>query len=286
MEVDGVTSEGPPPGSDDATDETRVDIPVSAPPVGAPTPSQAIPPPGSPPPAAPPPSAPSPFLGAAAPWAPVPAANPYAVPGTVGIEIAGATPRVVAYIVDSVLLGILSGVLFGIVFRIVPDLGGAFLVQAVIGIVLEAAYFILFWTSDARATLGMRLLKLQVGNAFDGRKLDTGQAVRRWIALGGWLSALGYSQASAGFSGTALLLWSIVLLVTTAASPTKQGLHDRFANSAIVQPVGGSSSGLVLGCLLILGLLGLLFLSAILALVFLGGQVSTILSSVGTSVAP
>jgi hypothetical protein len=52
----------------------------------------------------------------------------------------------------------------------------------------------------------------------------------------------GYSQASAGFSGTALLLWSIVLLVTTAVSPTKQGLHDRFANSAIVQPIGGSSS--------------------------------------------
>lgn len=280
-----VTAEGPPPGSDDPADETRVDVPVPAPPVGAPPPSQATPPPASPPPAAPPPSAPT-YTAAPAPWAPVPAASQYAIPGTAGIQIAGATPRVVAYIVDSILLGILTGVLFGIVIGIAPNVGDIFLVQAAIGIVIEAAYFIAFWTSDARATLGMRLLKLQVGNAFDGRKLDLGQAVRRWIALGGWLSALGYSQASAGFSGTALLLWSIVLLVTTAASPTKQGLHDRFANSAIVQPIGGSSSGLLLGCLLILGLLGLLFVSAILALIFLGGQVSTILSTVGTSVAP
>ena len=276
-----MTAEGPPPGTDDPTDDTRVDVPVSAPPPAAPTPMQATPPPAAPPPAAPPP-----YATAPAPWAPVAAANQYAVPGAAGIEIAGATPRVVAYIVDSVLLGLLTAVLFGIVVGIAPRIGGAFLVQAVIGIAIEAVYFIAFWTSDARATLGMRLLKLQVGNAFDGRKLDMGQAVRRWIALGGWLSALGYSQASAGLSGTALLLWSIVLLVTTAASPTKQGLHDRFANSAIVHPIGGSSSGLLLGCLLIIGLLGLLFLSAILALIFLGGQVSTILSTVGTSVAP
>ena len=127
--------------------------------------------------------------------------------------------------------------LFGIALRVAPDVGDIFLVQAVIAVAIEAAYFIAFWTSDARATLGMRLLKLQVGNAFDGRKLDLGQAVRRWIALGGWLTALGYSQASAGFSGTAPPPRSIVLLVTV--SPTKQGLHDRFANSAIVQPIGG-----------------------------------------------
>jgi uncharacterized RDD family membrane protein YckC len=280
-----VTAEGPPPGSDDPTDETRVDVPVSAPPVGAPTPPQATPPPASPPPAGPP-FAPPPYAAASAPWAPAPAANPYAVPGATGIELAGAMPRVVAYIIDSVLLGLLTGVLFGIVLGIAPDVGGIFLVQAAIAIVIEAVYFIAFWTSDARATLGMRLLKLQVGNAFDGRKLDGAQAVRRWIALGGWLSALGYSQTSAGFSGTALLLWSIVLLVTTAVSPTKQGLHDRFANSAIVQPVGGSSSGLVLACLLVIALIvGLLVLS-IIALIFLGGQVSTILSTGGTSVAP
>ena len=42
--------------------------------------------------------------------------------------------------------------------------------------------------TDGHATLGMRLLNLQVGNAFDGRKLDVGQAVRRWVALGGWLA--------------------------------------------------------------------------------------------------
>ena len=281
-----MTADGQLPGGDDTTDETRVDVPVSGPPPGGVTPPPATPPPASLPPGAPPPAAPQPYAAAPAQWAPAPAGSQYAVPGVAGIEIAGATPRVVAYIVDSILLGLLTGLLFGIVFGIAPAIGGQFLVQAVIAIAIEAAYFILFWTSDARATLGMRLLKLQVGNAFDGRKLEMGQAVRRWIALGGWLSALGYSQASAGFSGTALLLWSIVLLITTAVSPTKQGLHDKFANSAIVQPIGGSSSGLVMGCLLVIGLIVLLFVVAFVALIFIGGQVSTILSTVGTSVQP
>ena len=45
----------------------------------------------------------------------------------------------------------------------------------------------------------------------------------------------------------------IVLLVTTAASPTKQGLHDRIANSAIVQPIG--REGPVTACLILLAAL-------------------------------
>ena len=45
--------------------------------------------------------------------------------------------------------------------------------------------------------------------------------------------------------------WS--LLVTTVTSPTKQGLHDRFAGSAIVQPIG--REGPVIPCLILLVLL-------------------------------
>jgi uncharacterized RDD family membrane protein YckC len=31
------------------------------------------------------------------------------------------------------------------------------------------------------------------------------------------------------------LVWAIVLLITTAQSPTKQGLHDRYAKSVVVK---------------------------------------------------
>ena len=82
------------------------------------------------------------------------------------------------------------------------------------------------------------------------------------------------------------MIWSVVLLGTTITSPTKQGLHDRFANSAVVQPVGGGGNGIVFACLLIIGLGVLLTVIAFVALIVLGGQVSTILSSVGTSVQP
>jgi hypothetical protein len=130
----------------------------------------------------------------------------------------------------------------------------------------------------------MRLLNLQVGNAFDGHTLDLNQAVRRWVALGSWLSAFGYSATSSGLAGTLLLVWSIVLLISTVASPTKQGLHDRFANSAVVAPAGGSSNGLVMACLLIIVGLVVIALIAIVALIFLGGQINSILSAGGESI--
>ncbi len=145
---------------------------------------------------------------------------------------------------------------------------------ALFGIVVDAAYFVGLWRTGGQATLGMRLLKLQVGNAFDGQTLDLNQAVRRWVALGGWLSAFGYSASTSGIAGTALLVWSIVLLISTVSSPTKQGLHDRFANSAVVAPASGSTGGLALACLLIIALVAVVFLVAIVALIFLGGQVS------------
>ena len=45
------------------------------------------------------------------------------------------------------------------------------LATTLIGLAINAAYFVLQWSSGARATLGMRLLSLQVGNAADGTTL-------------------------------------------------------------------------------------------------------------------
>ena len=79
-------------------------------------------------------------------------------------------------------------------------------------------------------------------------------------------------------------MWVIALFVTTWRSPTKQGLHDRFANSAMVRPSSQSSSGLASACLIIVIVVLLLFVVSIVGLVFLGSQVSDILSAVGESV--
>src|SRR4029078_10799022 len=79
----------------------------------------------------------------------------------------------------------------------------------------------------------------QVGNAFDGRPLTMDQAIRRWLGLGDVITLLGVLPAAAGLGRLLLFVWAIVLLITTATSPTKQGLHDKLANSAVVRPVSG-----------------------------------------------
>ena len=67
-------------------------------------------------------------------------------------------------------------------------------------------------------------------------------------------------------------------------SPTKQGLHDRVADTAMVQPSGGVASQVALGCLVAVLVVLALGLFSVIGLIFLGSQVSTILSDIGTSV--
>jgi uncharacterized RDD family membrane protein YckC len=235
-------------------------------------------------------------------WAP----PPEVVSGPAGgLEYAGALPRFVAWLVDGLILGIIglvllvgAGILFAGSFNY-SDLanpgsaaglagGGALfigiLLAAIIGALIELGYFVLFWTGSGRATLGMRLLSLQVANAVDGATLTSGQAVRRWVGLGQWLSLLSYVPVVGLFSGLVQLIWYLVLLGTTVSSPTKQGAHDKFAGSVVVQPRGGSSNGLIVGCLVIIAFLVLIPIIAIVALIFLGSQVSGILEDVANSV--
>ena len=152
------------------------------------------------------------------------------------------------------------------------------------GLVIQALYFVLLWSSRWRATAGMKLLGLQVANAADGRTLSKGQGLRRWLGLGYWLGLLSFVPVLAGIAWLIELIWYLVILFSTGFSPTKQGVHDRFAGSAVVQPRGGSSNGLVIGCMVILGILALIFVGSIVALIFLGSQVSNILEDAGRSV--
>ena len=101
--------------------------------------------------------------------------------------------------------------------------------------------------------------------------------------MGDFLNLFGFTPALALLSTGLLFIWSVVLLITTATSPTKQGLHDRLANSAVVRPTN-AGTGLAYGCLAVfVGLIVIAFL-AIVALIFLGSQVSSILSGAGEPV--
>jgi uncharacterized RDD family membrane protein YckC len=213
-----------------------------------------------------------------------------------GLAFSDTLPRVAAWFIDGLLLtliGAVIGSVLGVGAEVATtfdsptgqvDYNELFFANelTIVGLAISALYFIGSWSGGRRATLGQRLLKIQVGNAFDGRPLTLDQAIRRWLGFGEFIWLIGFVPGLAGFSSL-YFLWALVLLITTAASPTKQGLHDRLANSAVVRPVN-AGNGLAISCVVIILILLAIPLLSIVALILLGSQVSSILSQVGESV--
>lgn len=256
------------------------------------------------PPVAPAPPVPPAYPGAYPPgatppgmtWAPPDAGS--GTPGQSGLRYAEVLPRFVAWLIDILLLGLVNGLIAGVLFGVLVgdvdwgeflrerstmmpfDPGGEFLayglVTGVISAVVDFAYFAFLWSSEGRATLGMRLLNLEIGNAADGATLDLPQAARRWLAMGSWVALLGVLPVLGALTGLAQLGWYIVLLVTTGSSPSRQGLHDRFAQTAVVQR-GPAPNAIVIGCLVVAAFVGIAILVAIVALALLGPQISEII---------
>ena len=212
--------------------------------------------------------------------------------GAPGLTWAGTGPRFVAYLLDTFLIFFVSVIVVSLLgFEQMPTPAGqavdprASQALSIVTTLLGGAYFILSWSGGRRATLGQRLFNIQVGNAFDGLALTMVQAIKRWVGLGSFLGlfAVVPSSAAYGAANAVEFVWAIVLLISTSTSPTKQGLHDRFANSAVVRPTGANSS-LATACLFLIVAVLVLGLLSIVALIFLGGQVSAILSNVGESI--
>lgn len=240
-------------------------------------------PPDFPPPAEQPP-APPPVR-----WAvPPPVAE---VPGAPGLAFADIPARLVAYIVDAAIVGLVGSVVaiaLGFGERTVTATSTYVWVSGttlnVSFALLGLIYFVFFWTGGRRATIGQRIFDIQVGNAFDGRPLSLDQALARWVGYGSFLGLFAIVPTLGSFASLAELIWVLVLLATTARSPTKQGLHDRFANTALVRPSSRASSGPAMACLIIVVLLGVLFAMAVAALIFLGSQVGPLLQPPGTTI--
>ena len=178
-----------------------------------------------------------------APPAPAPTAQ------SSGFVYADVPNRAIAYIIDAIIVGIfiflIATVLAGVGLA-TSTIGPAATIETnyvaaiilgLIGIAISGAYFVYTWTS-MRATVGMKVLGMQIGNAGDGQTLTTNQAIRRYAALS-VPSVLAQVSAPVPLIGTLLglaaFLWVIYLLYTTAKSPTKQGWHDVFANTMVVK---------------------------------------------------
>ena len=189
-------------------------------------------------------------------WTPPPAAATPA-PAVAAASMAGSGAsmvyadlpnRIIAYIIDIIVLVILN-IVVGIVLAAIglAATSGSGLnvstnwigsiIFALVGLAISGAYFIYSWT-NRRATVGMKALGLQIGTFPGGATITMDQAVRRWLALGAIFSIAQVFNPIPLLGlllGLAALVWVIFLLYTTWKSPTKQGWHDVFAQTAIVK---------------------------------------------------
>jgi uncharacterized RDD family membrane protein YckC len=178
-------------------------------------------PPMSPPPMSPPPMSPPPMSPPPVRWE----APPEEVGPAPGFAFGGFGERLVAYIVDIVIVG-LVGTLIGIVGGLVIA-GGAvtgnvlaagagvlFTVAAVL--VVTLAYFPYFWSRSGQ-TPGMKMFGLRVVRDSDGGPISSGQAVLRLLGyyVSGLVFYLGY-------------IWIFF-------DKRKRGWHDLIASTVVVK---------------------------------------------------
>jgi RDD family len=165
------------------------------------------------------------------------------------LAYADASSRLVAYLIDGVLVGVAIFIVAFVMSRLlgptqiartdglrpVVDQGRA-LVNAVMATTISGAYFVGCWLAF-RATVGQRLLGMVVVQESDVARLRPGQAVVRWFLLGAWWGVLGALLLSISLAAWvlafAIVVWDLVLLWTTARDGRKRGLHDRAAGSVV-----------------------------------------------------
>ncbi|MFZ0180536.1 MAG: RDD family protein [Candidatus Dormiibacterota bacterium] len=195
----------------------------------------------------PPPQAPGQWDGGQSYLPPPPPAYPvatyYAGPQTgpaPGIAYAGFWVRVVASIIDSIIVFVPFAVVFvvieGSALRAyidcvnnaaasgvpIPTTCGSSLSSVgyweLIALVVELAYFVILW-SQFGGTLGQRMLGLHVVDAATGRNIGIGRAIGRFV---------GY--VISGFALDIGFIW-------VAFDARKQGWHDKIASTFVVRKV-------------------------------------------------
>ena len=117
-------------------------------------------------------------------------------------QLAGFGPRLVAIVIDGILLGLVA-----LLLRAVHLVAVAYIV--------DIAYFVGFWSTTG-VTIGNRIMKIQVAKA-DGSALNWGTGVIRYI---GYLISV-----IVIFIGLLWVLWD----------PNKQGWHDKMAHTVVIR---------------------------------------------------
>jgi uncharacterized RDD family membrane protein YckC len=128
--------------------------------------------------------------------------------------------RVLAYIVDAIILGIVGGIVsvpLGVDLRDVTSMSEANArTSNVIDLLFSFLYFSLLW-SYMGASLGQRLLGLRVVDATTGQPISFGKAALRWLGL-----VLSFAVCAIG------VIW-------VAFDSRKQGWMDKIAGTVVLR---------------------------------------------------
>ncbi len=174
-------------------------------------------PPPSPPGDFPPPPPPPPPPG----YTPPPPQMPYGAqppaPHAPTANYGGFWIRVVAYIIDGILLGIV-GAIVNIAFRVNPNdpQSSGYAVASLINFVIGIGYFVGFWTYWS-ASPGQRILRLRIVDANTMQPITVGKAVLRYIGL------------------VISFLVCFVGVIWVAFDARKQGWMDKIAGTLVLQ---------------------------------------------------
>ncbi len=173
------------------------------------------------------------------------------MPGPGGVALADTPNRIIAAVIDFIILGIVGFVVNMLTTSILGDnwLGGIFglggykvpsLLSSLASVALmlgaSGAYFVYMWSRMGGATVGMRFLKLSVRDASSGGPISQGQAINRWLLLGApYALTFMYGWGIGFIISLGALVWYIYLLYTMAQSPTRQGMHDTYAKTVVAK---------------------------------------------------
>ena len=194
-----------------------------------------------------PPPGPPPGQTPGQPVPPAPGGAPYA--GTAagptdaqGRPLAEWWKRLVAAIIDGIIVGIPLNIIFSIVgvgfatsteFEVDPNTGavtttdagmgffGGLVVMSLIYLVLYGAYFVYFHGNERGQTPGKMIMKIQVRDEATGGALGYGKAALRMVV--GWA----LSWFTCGIGGLLDGLWPLW-------DPKRQALHDKAANTLVI----------------------------------------------------
>jgi uncharacterized RDD family membrane protein YckC len=173
---------------------------------------------------------------------------------TAGIAFADLTNRIIAYIIDLVILVIIGFVVNLILITaflttLFTSGSAIFLLLSVavlvFNVLLAGIYFIYTWT-NMKASPGQRILGLMTVSEADGSALSFNAALARFVIMfaPGYVASLA-STVVPGILGLLLsfagLAWSIYLIYTVANDPKRQGFHDHYAHSVVIKQAVASA---------------------------------------------